>query len=390
MTEIQQAYISQVHLKGYKSIRDLSINLNKGLNIIIGANGTGKTNFLEGISNMQSFDYNDFTKETFNGKIDIYEYFEDNYNKLSIILEGVPNYKENLFIINERIRLNDNKEIQECEIRHNLITKNTNYNILKPYKSTISRYSVFSAVNTVKYGATYTDLNKGLELGLMMFSNHLHIHTTNNNVPYILIDYLYESIRNYNKIDENIKNNLFINKNLREKLKEFTPIKDIAIDNNAILFSIEEHDRYRLSNIYLKFLINNKWLYWHQISDGTKRLFYIFSNVLSDVDSQYILLEEPELGIHPDQLYKLMRFLKLQSQEKQIIITTHSPDVLNILNEDELDRIIITRFEDEKGTQMHHLSPTQVKKAQRYMKEVGHLSDYWVHSNLEAYENIEN
>ena len=81
-----------------------------------------------------------------------------------------------------------------------------------------------------------------------------------------------------------------------------------------------------------------------------------------------------------------MDFLKEQSKEKQIILTTHSPEVLNILNKDELDRIIVTRYDSEKGTQMHKLSPQQIKKGQMYMKKVGHLSDYWVHSNLEEYE----
>ena len=42
-----QAYISHVHLKGYKSIRDMEIDFKPGLNIIIGPNGSGKTNFLD-------------------------------------------------------------------------------------------------------------------------------------------------------------------------------------------------------------------------------------------------------------------------------------------------------------------------------------------------------
>ena len=41
-----QAHISRVHLKGYKSIRDMEIDFMPGLNIIIGPNGSGKTNFL--------------------------------------------------------------------------------------------------------------------------------------------------------------------------------------------------------------------------------------------------------------------------------------------------------------------------------------------------------
>ncbi len=98
-----------------------------------------------------------------------------------------------------------------------------------------------------------------------------------------------------------------------------------------------------------------------------------------------VMLEEPEVGIHPDQLYKLMDFLKEQSKYKQIIITTHSPDALNILTTNELHKIIVTRFDPEKGTLMHHLSPRKIKKARLYMSTEGlALKDFWVHSNLEA------
>ena len=57
MTETQQAYISKVHLKGYKSIRDLEIDFKPGLNIIIGPNGSGKTNFLEFLKNSLERNY---------------------------------------------------------------------------------------------------------------------------------------------------------------------------------------------------------------------------------------------------------------------------------------------------------------------------------------------
>ena len=46
-TNTNPPYISRVHLKGYKSIIDTKIDLHPGLNIIIGPNGSGKTNFLE-------------------------------------------------------------------------------------------------------------------------------------------------------------------------------------------------------------------------------------------------------------------------------------------------------------------------------------------------------
>jgi len=40
-------FLYKVHLKGFKSIEDLSIDFQKGLNILIGKNGSGKSKFVE-------------------------------------------------------------------------------------------------------------------------------------------------------------------------------------------------------------------------------------------------------------------------------------------------------------------------------------------------------
>jgi predicted ATPase len=133
----------------------------------------------------------------------------------------------------------------------------------------------------------------------------------------------------------------------------------------------------------LEFYVNNSWHTWSELSDGTKRIFHIISEI--NHNNGVIFLEEPENGVHPDQLRLLLDFIVEQSKHKQIILTTHAPEVLNVLYEDELDRIIVTRFDDEKGTQMHHLSEKQKKKGKAYMKNVGFLSMFWSNSSLEKY-----
>jgi len=119
---------------------------------------------------------------------------------------------------------------------------------------------------------------------------------------------------------------------------------------------------------------------WSYLSDGTKRLFYILTEVISSGEG-LILLEEPELGIHPHQLFKVLQFLKDQSLEKQIIISTHSPLALDILNDTELGKITIANF--SKGTKFTKLTKPQIEKAKKYMQNVGDFSSYWLHSDLE-------
>ena len=199
-------------------------------------------------------------------------------------------------------------------------------------------------------------------------------------------DYIIKYFLNTGDFSTDDESKVFMFSNeLKNALRQYTPIKDIKVDDSKFLINIKEN-KTNYQNIYINFLVENQWLEWDDLSDGTKRIFYIVSLIIIECeigDIVPIFIEEPELGIHPDQLSDLMDFLQAQAKTKQIIITTHSPEVMNILNKDELDRIIVTRFDKEKGTQMHKLSPHKIKKGQIYMKKVGHLSDFWVHSNLE-------
>ena len=43
-------YLKKISLKNYKAIDSLEINLQKGINLLIGDNGAGKTSVLEGIA----------------------------------------------------------------------------------------------------------------------------------------------------------------------------------------------------------------------------------------------------------------------------------------------------------------------------------------------------
>ena len=50
-SESKKLYLKEVHLSGYKSIKDVEIDFQPGLNIIIGKNAAGKTNFLKFLNN---------------------------------------------------------------------------------------------------------------------------------------------------------------------------------------------------------------------------------------------------------------------------------------------------------------------------------------------------
>ena len=46
------SHITKINIKNYKSISELSIDLSVGLNVIIGKNGSGKTNFVNAVRDL--------------------------------------------------------------------------------------------------------------------------------------------------------------------------------------------------------------------------------------------------------------------------------------------------------------------------------------------------
>ncbi len=67
------------------------------------------------------------------------------------------------------------------------------------------------------------------------------------------------------------------------------------------------------------------------MSDGTKILFLMLYNIFID-KKPFVLIEEPEIGLHPKALSKLFQLFFDQIVSSQAIITTHSPYLLNLVN----------------------------------------------------------
>ena len=373
----QQAYISKVHLKGYKSIRDLEIDFKPGLNIIIGPNGSGKTNFLEGLIDLALIPK--FKDKSF---ISVEFYFGNN----NIILWSIEIIKVNQidFSFVEKLSIGKSTVSRNGNLLRNFDDVFESYTFLKEYLKQ-DFYKIFLPVK-IDFGIIQN-------VSFLDSSSNFKINFNNKTVdgrywqsPFeknIFNDFDFSKNKFEKFNDKQFIKELSIKPILIEKLKKFTPIVDLKIKQPFLFNKLDSIKEVNIDNLFFDFKINNSWHPWKELSDGTKRLFNIVTQILSR--KCLILIEEPELGIHPDQLYKLMDFLKEQSKEKQIIITTHSPDVLNILGADELDRIIVTKNDNEKGTIMRKLQLPQIEKARRYMESAGlFLSDYWVHSDLEA------
>ncbi len=69
-----------------------------------------------------------------------------------------------------------------------------------------------------------------------------------------------------------------------------------------------------------------------QMSDGTLRAFSIFLAMLQPARPAFLVIEEPEIAIHLGALRTLIDILQQQASEAQILITTHSADIVDTLD----------------------------------------------------------
>ena len=412
MEQEQSAYITSVHLKGYKSIRDLSVDLKQGLNIIIGANGSGKTNFLEFLDAAYQSDY----AKLFNGQNRKFE-CEIIGKPISSQIKGERTYlidlKNVAYKVEEQISIDneknetvyfldeDKKVVKQVPLMVGFFVDfSINQTIFLQFENPLNdvlqeklSLNVVREMNSLVPPYFYED-----ELHNVFHSNLKIKNGSNVFLKSIFFNQYKKVINNYKKISEIIneitENEVFLLNTLRDNLKQFSPIKDIKIDWALARRTIQE-DEYEngesmesalIDGFDFHFYINDEWLSWTQLSDGTKRLFYIIGSVTYAKVNEIILIEEPELGVHPHQLSLLMDFIKARSKDKQIIISTHSPEVLNCLKEDELDRIIVARHEGKAGTKMYKLSEKEEKSLKIYMKNQASISDYWLQTGFEKEE----
>lgn len=78
-----------------------------------------------------------------------------------------------------------------------------------------------------------------------------------------------------------------------------------------------------------------------QMSDGTLRAFGILTSLFQRVPPALLVIEEPERAIHLGALRTLVDILREHSADVQVLITTHSADMVDALDLDEL-RVVWT------------------------------------------------
>ena len=88
----------------------------------------------------------------------------------------------------------------------------------------------------------------------------------------------------------------------------------------------------------------------YSASDGTLRFLGLLAALLSDEFEGLYFIEEIDNGIHPARLHLLLDLIERQTAKGkiQVVATTHSPDVLNLINDTTFEDSVVV-YRDEQS-----------------------------------------
>ena len=108
-----------------------------------------------------------------------------------------------------------------------------------------------------------------------------------------------------------------------------------------------------------------------RLSDGTLRFLALLAILMNPESATLICIEEPELGLHPDAMSLLADLLVEAAGKTQLIVTTHSDVLVSALTE-QAESVLVCDYL-ENGTELRRLDVAKLK----YWLEKYRLGEVW-------------
>lgn len=353
-----------------------TIELNPGVNLLVGINGSGKSNFLKairllheavagkGLENLLLKEWGGLDEITnlSGGRSSVikltYEFEATLYkfHTYQLIIRTFSNleYIFDEFLTTKYYKENNGEEVKLIDVtggnqsrehitgrvrlsRNSLTlldSKNNNFDsselVLRQTKVNDWGLSfLFDFINNINLYHHF-DLSNGSK-----------IRQANN---FGVEEYLLSSGENLNTIIQKIKNNHSLEyENIERLLKDINPnFKDISFN----LFGSKSYLLLREKNLSSAISIEH-------ISDGTLYYLLFLAIFYNPNRGKGICIDEPETGLHPDMINTVADAIKHASKETQFFIATHSPLLLNAFD---LEDVLIFEKDEKNQTKVEYKS----------------------------------
>lgn len=318
--------LSRVIIDGYKSIQHTDVEL-RPINILIGSNGVGKTNFISFFKliniiyeqRLHNYTMQNSAERLFHyglkqtSELKGYLAFED--NAYEVRLQARDN--GSLFIAEERSYY-QSSSFNVSNIDESQIKNSSNYRDrwLRDY---LQSYKIFHFHDTSKGAPLRSSAN---------INDNRYLKTDGSNLPAFLFMLQEKYPKTLRRIELTIRSVMpyFGNFSLAPSLLDESQI-------NLQWSDIENNEKYFDAN---------------DLSDGSIRFIALATLLLQPTLPKVIIIDEPELGLHPTAIVKLAGMIKsVASRGCQIIVSTQS---VNLINNFDAEDIITVDRKDKQST----------------------------------------
>jgi len=353
--------LTKLYIHNYKSFYDTTIELDK-MNIVVGENNSGKSNLIDVLEFVDIIKKKDLFQAVIE-KGGFERLFNYNYDENVIFIE--IELENNIFLAKSRFTVDKKVSVVSSIV----YAKNRDKNTIFPIEATGIRVNQeFKSKTSKDYRIRKNFLNLDDEQKLFMLNIRYH-----NLFSFISRTYVFntESIRNHSHKKSMIyleKDGSNLGRNLLD-LKSNNPEK-FEIISNFIIGIVNEIDGIDVQETFGNFLIgfteNNKQISIDTVSDGTINLLATMT-ALNQPENIVLLLafDEPERYLHLKAINYLLE--NFRASEKQILITTHSTEILKYAN---LDEIVFIYRDEEGDTQS--MRATEIPDLEGKMKRLGY------------------
>ena len=350
---MNQYQLSQIKLRGFKSIRECDVEL-KELNVLIGPNGAGKSNFIGFFRLIQ---------QMLEGKLQLFVSKQGGPDALLHFgRKNTENLSAELYFGNNGYKIMLQPTLDN---RMMFVEENFWWNLRGDWHIRSGHFE-----SDVESQKSQTRIYK-FTVPAMKSWRLYHFHDTSDSA---LV-----------KQRHGINDNLYLRPDARNLAAFLSLLKDqYSLHYTRIVKTIR-----LVAPFFGDFLLrpqpDNKdqiELEWteegedvpfksHLLSDGTLR-FICLATVLLQPEKfqpQTILIDEPELGLHPFAINLLASLMRSTSKARQIIVSTQSTDLLNEFSPD--DVIVADRTEG-----VSHLHRLDSEALESWLNEYS-LSELW-------------
>jgi predicted ATPase len=312
-------HLQHIAIKGYKSIKSLDLDMNN-INILIGANGAGKSNFISMFT---------FLSQLSHGRLRTYveqQGFANTFFHFGA--KHTPKINLDLKVANNGYHVDfihgTSDDVLIFEQEYCTINTSSRHWAIQ---GSLGETGLLSG-SKVKSTPIREYTREYLE-----DCRVYHFHDTSENAGFkkasdlTASDFLYRDAKNLAS---------FLYRLRQEYPKSYHDIIT-AIQTVTPFFHdfyLEPRGREGDKKILLKWLhqVHEEPFSAHQLSDGTARFICLATLLLQpqELRPNTIILDEPELGLHPAALIVLADIIKVICKENQLICSTQSADFANL------------------------------------------------------------